>query len=1023
MLGAKIRKNRGILSFLFYFLYFCLVASIHIYIKAINNNIYMKLHLLFLTAIAFIAPQAMKASGSMMPNTSINYSCTAADLNTEKLQSAISEAEAIIANANNYLPGLVNDLSDVLFSVRKIVDSATTQTQINQAVARLNTSISKAKASEGKTFDAGNANAVYDTNRGFIHPGGLHTQADFDRIKKQLANGNKKVTEAMNKLRMAEYAQPTAGTYPTETIVRGGSGENYINTCRGAAIAYQNALRWKIEDNQACAKHAVEVLMKWCNTTKNVTGSSDQFLAFGLYGYQFAQAAELMRDYEGWKPADFEKFKQWMLNIWYQGAIDFLRRHNGTWENSGKWWQAPGHYWSNWGLCNAMCVLSIGVLCDDVFIYNQGLGAIKYDQVGTFKNPRTDNPILADGLTEFLGNFVVTTYPSDLETGAYGKLGQLNESGRDAGHAAMSLGLAVDIAHQIWNQGDDLFAYMDHRLAAGIEYLAAQTQSVEGLPWVNYHYYTNGFYYTDSRSWLMTGPAMGAQMRPYWGTVIGIYEGVKGVKMPFSEQAYEKMGIDGGGQGGTSGGYDHMGYSVLMNTREPQIAPAGKVPTELKGKIEYDGKTIDNNELGAINNTYKVDKNKALPKGKTLTLKPLLPEGEEDTGNWKWNTGETTRDITVTTDKSYAYRATYTNKNGIESQQVFTIAVNEDANPMTKVNGYITYNGKEYTDSVTVYYGETVNLTLQGPDKYVVWGSYEWDNGATTNTITTAPIVRPRDITGVYINQAGVRTPYKFHINVKYMQVQTKVNGVVKPDTTDVTVNIDDNVEIGPYVSKILPGSTFLWNTGETTPTLTFNKIKESGTYTLDYEVNGEKGQLRYEVLVNDTVDIPIAEGDYMIFDRFHNTYLTANKSAKCTMTEKNEDDILSQVWHFTNNGTAYNNLQSAKYEQYLRISAKMDDAVQKYPFAFRKAIKTEFYEIHNYIQSYWGFKDDGTISLSKGKDPTTYPLMLIPYTTNAIDIPTATNGATTIYNIMGQKLTKPHRGINIINGKKVMVK
>lgn len=983
----------------------------------------MKLHLLFLTAIAFIAPQTMKASGSMMPNTSINYSSTAADLNTEKLQSAISEAEAIIANANNYLPGLVNDLSDVLFSVRKIVDSATTQTQINQAVAKLKTSISKAKASEGKTFDAGNANAVYDTNRGFIHPGGLHTQADFERIKQQLANGNKKVTEAMNILRMAEYAQPTAATYPTETIVRGGSGQNYINTCRGAAIAYQNALRWKIEDNQACAKHAVEVLMKWCNTTKNVTGSSDQFLAFGLYGYQFAQAAELMRDYEGWKPADFEKFKKWMLNIWYQGSIDFLRRHNGTWENGGKWWQAPGHYWSNWGLCNAMCVLSIGVLCDDVFIYNQGLGAIKYDQVGTFKDPRAEGTIYSDGLTEFLGNFVVTTYPSDLETGAYGKLGQLNESGRDAGHAAMSLGLAVDIAHQIWNQGDDLFAYMDHRLAAGTEYLAAQTQSVEGLPWVNYHYYTNGFYITDSRSWLITGPAMGAQMRPYWGTVIGIYEGVKGVKMPFSEQAYEKMGIDGGGQGGTSGGYDHMGYSVLMNTREPQIAPADKVPTELKGKIEYDGKTIDNNELGAINNTYKVDKNKALPKGKTLTLKPLLPEGEEDTGNWKWNTGETTRDITVTTDKSYAYRATYTNKNGIESQQVFTIAVNEDANPMTKVNGYITYNGEEYTDSVTVYYGETANLTLQGPDKYVVWGSYEWDNGATTNTITTAPIVRPRDITGVYINQAGVRTPYKFHINVKYMQVQTKVNGVVKPDTTDVTVNIGDNVEIGPYVSKTLPGSTFLWNTGETTPTLTFNKIKESGIYTLDYEVNGEKGQLRYEVLVNDTVDIPIAEGDYMIFDRFHNTYLTANKSAKCTMTKKNEDDILSQVWHFTNNGTEYNNLQSAKYEQYLRISAKIDDAVQRYPFAFRKAIKTEFYEIHNYIQSYWGFKDDGTISLSKGKEPTTYPLMLIPYTTNAIDIPTATNGATTIYNIMGQKLTKPHRGINIINGKKVMVK
>ena len=92
----------------------------------------------------------------------------------------------------------------------------------------------------------------------------------------------------------------------------------------------------------------------------------------------------------------------------------------------------------------------------------------------------------------------------------------------------MSLGLAVDLAKIGWNQGDDLYAYMDHRLAAGIEYLAAQTQSVEGLPWTNYMYGTNGYYYTDGRAWLMTGPALGAQMRPYWGTVIGIYEGVKG---------------------------------------------------------------------------------------------------------------------------------------------------------------------------------------------------------------------------------------------------------------------------------------------------------------------------------------------------------------------------------------------------------------------------------------------------------------------------------------------------------------
>ena len=294
------------------------------------------------------------------------------------------------------------------------------------------------------------------TDRGFIHPGGLHTQADFDRVKAQIAADNTKVKQAYAKLKAAAYAQPSVQTYPVETIVRGGgNGENYMNAARGAAMAYQNALRWKIEDNKTCAKAAVRILMAWANTTKAIGGDSNYALAAGLYGYQFAQAAELMRDYEGWSREDFTKFQQWMLSVWYPSSIGFLRARNGTWENSGKWWQAPGHYWSNWGLCNIMCVISIGVLCDDVFIYNQGMSYFKYDQVGNFADPPTLHDVTGhgdadggkcihnNGLTDFLGNLVVTDVESELETGAYGKLGQMNESGRDTGHSSMALGLAV----------------------------------------------------------------------------------------------------------------------------------------------------------------------------------------------------------------------------------------------------------------------------------------------------------------------------------------------------------------------------------------------------------------------------------------------------------------------------------------------------------------------------------------------------------------------------------------------------
>ena len=557
--------------------------------------------------------------------------------------------------------------------------------------------------------------AQESADHGFIHPGGLHTQEDFDRVKAQIVAKNKTVVSAWNKLKAAEYAQSTVQTYPVETIVRGGgSGENYINAARGATMAYQNALRWKIGGTQAHARAAVRILMAWANKTTAISGNSDQCLAVGLYGYQFAQAAELMRDFKGWNPEDFEKFQQWMLTLWYPKAIGFLRGRNGTWENSGKWWKAPGHYWSNWGLCNALCVMSIGVLCDNVQIYNEGVSFIKYDQVGNYTEPPTlhdvtghdgitGKAIWSDGLTEFLGNLIVTTSQSELEKGAYGELGQMNESGRDTGHSALALGLAVDIAKVAYNQGDDLFAYMNHRLAAGVEYVAAQTQSIEGLPWTNYLYLSSGYAYTDGRSWVMTEPALGAQMRPYWATVIGLYEGVKGVAMPFAEKAYQQMGIDEGGKGSTSGGYDHLGYSVLMNTREPQLCPAEQVPTELTGQIEYssslsatlipslanekkrglvDGRITKHNELGALVNTYLTTKSAPLAKGKTLRLMPQLPDGEEDTGKWQWNTGETTREITVNTDWSYVYRVTYTNSRGVESRLAFFISTTDKGEPV-----------------------------------------------------------------------------------------------------------------------------------------------------------------------------------------------------------------------------------------------------------------------------------------------------------------------------------------------------
>ena len=829
----------------------------------------------------------------------------------------------------------------------------------------------------------------YNTNRGFVHPGGLHTQEDFDRIKDLLAKGDPTITAAVKVLTQAAYAQSTAGTSPVQTIVRGGGkGENYINAARGATIAYQNALVWKITGNKANASHAINVLMQWANTTKGIGGDSNYALAAGLYGYQFAQAAELLRDYEGWAPERFEQFRQWMLQVWYPSAMGFLRGRNGTWENVGKWWQAPGHYWSNWGLCNALCVMSIGVLCDDVFIYNQGLSYMKYDQVGTFTDPRTANPILNDGLTEFMGNLVVTVTntPANLKASSYGTIGQMQESGRDIGHATMAAGLAIDIAHMAWNQGDDLFSFMDNRLAAGIEFVAAQTQNIEGLPWTNYKYGSGGIYYTDSRAWTMTGPALGNQIRPYWGTVIGHYQGVLGKDMPYSEMAYAnliKNGPDGGGQGSTSGGYDHLGYSVLMNYRDHK-ATAEEVPTLLAPKMVVGNDTLSHNELGGLVNTFKTNNNTGVAKGTVIKLLPQLRDGSEDSGQWQWNTGETTRNLTVTANESYVYRVCYTNKHGVKSYLCFSIAVQGDCEP-TPVEVSATYNGVTATDSITIFYDDAITLKATSKDGF---GSFAWSTGATNSNITVKNLRRDTLFTVAFKNQGGAISYDTIRVHLKYFRPQMAVNGKVKVDTVQCLCQPGDKVAFAPYVPSTFKDIRFQWSSGSTERSVTYNDIQTTIVDTLVYTLFGKSDTVCYVAYLSDTLDSAIPEGYYLIRDRFHDTYLTNNTVeglpyANATFTAKKEGDALQQqAWKVTNenvDGPCYD-LQNLADQRYLALTMRMT-ASTRTPYYFRKATGTQWYHLRNKRPCYFTINDDGTVDHTTYYVPTNFPVELIPYT------------------------------------------
>lgn len=753
--------------------------------------------------------------------------------NFSTLQATVNEVRSFIGEATSgYAPNAIAELHDeMVVAEYEIASGRASQTLIDEYVSTLKSLLTKAKST--KNYVPKNI-FTQTEDHGFVHPGGIVSQADIDRAKQLLADGDVRIKKAWNILCANEYSNANIATWPTETVIRGGSsGQNYMNCARGAAMAFQNALRWKIGGTRANADAAVRILMQWARQCKGLGGDTNISLAAGIYGHEFANAAELMRDYDGWSRQEFDEFKQWIIRVFYNPSIDFLRRRHDTWLNArnASLGERPGHYWSNWGLCNALCVMSIGILCDDVHMYNQGVSFYKYDHVGTYKDRTNYSVILNDGCDEFIGNLVPVVHKDS--RGPLGYLGQMQESGRDQGHALMALGLALDICTVGFNQGDDLFAYMNDRIAAGTEFVAAMNfggVDATALPWTNYNY-------ADCRGrmgagWLMEGPNTGGagEYRPYWDRAIGYYEGLRGVKLQYAEQASAKICPDGGGgnYSQNSGGFDHLGFSTLTSWRPAIDASEGITP--LSGDILYKGVTYKNQtNLGGLKYKYEVCPSKGIPAdGSDITLIPQLPEGVEDSGNWIWSTGETTRQITVKADHSYIYRVAYTAQNGAVSHQAFAIAVSGDAAPDVMTEE-ITVDGMiERVTEKTVLAGTSVIL-YAGPT--TGWtDDYLWNNGVKGSVVTIPAITSSRTYLCQYANQSGAVSESRFNIHV--VDAQQFINGVL---TDEAEFLPNSRAELRLNIPSYASASDISWEGGTTGESFIIDNLTENTEVTATY--------------------------------------------------------------------------------------------------------------------------------------------------------------------------------------------
>ena len=396
----------------------------------------------------------------------------------------------------------------------------------------------------------------------FTHPGLLVNEDDFTRIKNKIKNGEQPWTKWWQTMCASRYMSLTAKPNPQPACYRadGSKWALYWDIER----AFCCALRWKISGDETYAKLAVETLDAWSSTLKFIgtvppgsTAHDDHtfYLMCGMQGYQFANAAEIMRTYTGWSAAGVARFQDMLRNVFVAPISKGLHGH-----------LSDGGLWSfaNWDYAALAGTLAIGVFCDDIALYKQ---AIDYYTGNNHGDVHTQ---FGNGMAMHSVYFMHPGY-----------LGQWQESGRDQGHSTLGMTLGGHFLEMAWKQGDDLYSAFNNRFLAGAEYVAKSNVLDK-----NGKQYVMPFARQSSPIGLFTAAAnqSGPALRDCWETLYNHYVNRMGIDAPYISQMVHTTEFRN-----PDGGSDDMAYPTLWNRRDDYAgalrAPFGASAFCSEGKV------------------------------------------------------------------------------------------------------------------------------------------------------------------------------------------------------------------------------------------------------------------------------------------------------------------------------------------------------------------------------------------------------------------------------------------------------
>ncbi len=361
--------------------------------------------------------------------------------------------------------------------------------------------------------------------REFVHPGILHTEGSFEHMRFQLDNRMEPAYGSFLLLEASTYASSSYSMNgPYEEIGRGDGPFNSQSRSDFIA-AYQNALMWKLTDDEAHAEKAMEILNGYANTLQVINTVKDAPLLVGLRGFLLANAAEIMRDYSGMSEEKLSKLATMFKEIFLPVCYDFFNR--SPYSNG------------NWGAAVSKGAMSYAIFCDDQELYE----------------------FATDWYLNGHDNGVLKHYVDDID-------GQNQEAGRDQQHVMLGLANLAEGAEVAYNQGDDLYGGYDgdSRLLGGFEYVAQYNLGHE----VPYYTWTDlsGKY----SKWGVISEEGRGTFRPIFDMVYNHYVKRERLSMPWTEEVLSATRPEG-----QAFYADHPGYGSLLFSHNEGV-PQYEIP-------------------------------------------------------------------------------------------------------------------------------------------------------------------------------------------------------------------------------------------------------------------------------------------------------------------------------------------------------------------------------------------------------------------------------------------------------------